>query len=165
MLPVPVTSVYVKVLVASGSVVERVPTTALAPAFSAIDDAERATSVGVSLTFVTVIVNAFSVKSPPWSVERTRTLYELLASKLRPAVARSWFPEMLKAALSVLPVPVTSVYVKVLPASGSVVERVPTTALAPAFSAIDVAERAMSVGVSFMFVTVIVNAFSVKSPP
>ena len=60
-------------MLASGSVVVNAPTTALAPAFSAMLAAESATSVGVSLTLVTVMVNDFSVKSPPWSVERTRT--------------------------------------------------------------------------------------------
>ena len=60
-------------LLASGSVVESVPMGAPTALFSAIDVADRAMLPGVSLTFVTVIVNAFSVKSPPWSVERTRT--------------------------------------------------------------------------------------------
>ena len=53
---------------------------------------------------------------------------------------------MLNAPLSVSPVPVTSVNVCVAPASTSVAVSVPTTALAPAFSAMLLAERAMSVG-------------------
>ena len=61
------------------------------------------------MTFVTAIVNVFSVKSPPWSVERTRTEYEFFVSKSRLRVARNWLPEMLNAALSVPPVPDTSV--------------------------------------------------------
>ena len=60
------------VLPASGSVVENVPTAAPTALFSAMDVEEMAMSVGVSLTFVTEIVNAFSVKRPPWSLERTR---------------------------------------------------------------------------------------------
>ena len=60
-------------LLASGSVVESVPIGAPTALFSAIEVTGRAMSVGVSLTLVTKIVNAFSVKSPPWSVERTRT--------------------------------------------------------------------------------------------
>ena len=71
--PVPPTRVYVKVLSASESVVESVPMKAPSALFSAIEVADRAMSVGISLTFVTEIANAFSVKSPPWSVERTRT--------------------------------------------------------------------------------------------
>ena len=69
----PATRVSVKVLPESGSVVESVPMTAPTALSSAIEVAEMAMSVGFSLTFVTEIVNAFSVKSPPWSVERTRT--------------------------------------------------------------------------------------------
>ena len=61
-----------KVLLASGSVVESVPMATPTELFSAIDVAESAMLVGVSLTSVTEIVNAFSVKSPPWSVDRTR---------------------------------------------------------------------------------------------
>jgi len=63
----------VKVLLASGSVVESVPMAAETALFSAIEVAVRAMSVGVSLTFVTVIVNCYSNQSPPWSVDRTRT--------------------------------------------------------------------------------------------
>ena len=44
------------------------------------------------------------------------------------------------------PVPLTSEYVKVSPASTSVVERVPTGVPTVAFSATEVAERAISVG-------------------
>ena len=62
------------VLPASGSVVLSMPTEALAPAFSAIVLLDRAMSVGASLTLVTVIVKAFSVERPPWSVLRTRTV-------------------------------------------------------------------------------------------
>ena len=71
--PVPPTSVYVKVLPASESVVESVPMTAPTALFSAMLDAVMAMSFGASLMSVTEIVNAFSVKSPSWSVERTRT--------------------------------------------------------------------------------------------
>ena len=41
-------------------------------AFSATLAAERAMSVGASLTFVTEIVNCFSNEALPWSVDRTR---------------------------------------------------------------------------------------------
>ena len=58
---------------ASTSVEKKVPTTVPADTFSATLDAERAISDGASLTLVTVIVNCFSVLSPPASVERTRT--------------------------------------------------------------------------------------------
>ena len=91
----------------SGSVEESVPTTALAPAFSAMEVADRAMSVGASLTFVTVIVRTLSPERPLWSEERTRIEYEFLVSKSRLAVARSWLPETLNAALSVAPVPET----------------------------------------------------------
>ena len=58
----------------SGSVVDSVPTTALAPAFSAIVLFDSAMSVGVSLTLVTVMAKAFSKNRPPASVLRTRTV-------------------------------------------------------------------------------------------
>ena len=51
---------------------ESVPTTAPMALFSAMLVAERAMSVGVSLTLVTKIVNCLSVVRPPWSVVRTR---------------------------------------------------------------------------------------------
>jgi len=44
------------VLAASGSVVDRLPTTASAPAFSSRVPLSRASAVGVSLTFVMVII-------------------------------------------------------------------------------------------------------------
>ena len=72
---------------------------------------------------------------------------------------------MLKAALSVSPVPETREYVNVLPASGSLVESVPTVAFAPAFSGIEVEERLMLVGASFTSVTLMVKTFSVEGPP
>ena len=54
---------------------------------------------------------------------------------------------------------------KVLPASGRSVLKRADPALAPAFSAIVLLDRAMSVGASFTLVTVIVKAFSVKRLP
>ena len=71
----------------------------------------------------------------------------------------------LKAALSVLPVPATKLYVNVLLASGSVVPSVPTVAFVPEFSAIRAEEMTMSIGASLTFVTLITNTFSVNKPP
>ena len=45
------------------------------------------------------------------------------------------------------------------------VERVPTAVPVEAFSAIEVPERAMSVGASLTLVTVTLNCFSVVRPP
>jgi hypothetical protein len=70
--PVPATREYVKVLPASGSVVESVPMAVPTALFSAMDVDESVISVGASLTSVTETVNQFSVVSPSWSVERTR---------------------------------------------------------------------------------------------
>ena len=72
--PVPATMVYVKVLLASTSVVVSAPITVLAATFSATLVALNAISVGTSLTFVTVRVNTFSKLKPPWSVVLTLTL-------------------------------------------------------------------------------------------
>ena len=69
----PATKVYVKVLLASTSVVVSAPITVLAATFSATVDALNAMSVGTSLTFVTVRVNSRSKVNPPASVVRTRT--------------------------------------------------------------------------------------------
>jgi hypothetical protein len=55
-------------------------------------------------------------------------------------------PKIVNDALSVEPLPAMRVYVKVSPTSASVVEKVPTTAPEGRFSAMDVAERRMSVG-------------------
>ena len=68
---------YVSVVPASGSVPVTVCT---AVWFSATLTAADDMIVGDSLTFVTEIVNAFSVQSPPWSVERTRTVQLLFVS-------------------------------------------------------------------------------------
>ncbi len=68
----PETSEYVAVSPASTSVVLSVPTIALEPAFSAIEFTLREMSVGVSLTFVTVIVNVLSKVEFPASVVRTQ---------------------------------------------------------------------------------------------
>src|SRR4029450_3137887 len=70
---------------------------------SVADDAPVSSTVGVSLTLVTVIVNASSKKRPPWSVLRIRTVYELSLSKSNEALARRLGPEMLKAPLSARP--------------------------------------------------------------
>ena len=51
---------------------ESVPTAVPTELFSAIVAAERAISAGASFTSVTEIAKTFSVKSPPWSVDRTR---------------------------------------------------------------------------------------------
>ncbi len=67
---------------------------------------------------------------------------------------------MLNDALSVSPVPATRVNVNDVLASTSVPLKVPTVAFAPPFSAIDVDDKAMSVGASLTFVTEIVNASS-----
>ena len=50
-------------------------------------------------------------------------------------------------------------------ASGSVVESVPTTVPTGRFSAMEFAERVISLGDSLTFATKIVNDFSAKSPP
>ena len=141
------------------------PTAVPADWFSETVVEVSATSVGPSLMFVTVIVNAFSVQSPPWSLERTRTKYLLLASKLKDEPARNWPPLIVNDALSVEPVPATSVYVNVFPESGSVVVSVPTAAPMELFSAIDDADSAISVGPSLTFVTDIVTTFSNQRPP
>ena len=67
-LPVPETNVYVKVSPASTSVELSAPTVVPEDAFSATADTLKATAVGASLTFVTVIVNAFSKLKPSWSL-------------------------------------------------------------------------------------------------
>ena len=54
---------------------------------------------------------------------------------------------------------------KVLPASGSVAESVPTAETAARFSATVVALRTMSVGASLAFVTATEKTLSVESPP
>ena len=74
MSPVPATSVNVCVAPASTSVAVSVPTTALAPAFSAMLLTESARSVGASFTSVTVMVNDFAKVRLPLSVACTRTL-------------------------------------------------------------------------------------------
>ena len=71
--PVPATSAYVKVFPESGSFVASGPIAAPMELFSAIDDADSVISAGTSFTFATEIVNTFSVQSPLWSVDRTRT--------------------------------------------------------------------------------------------
>jgi hypothetical protein len=55
--------------------------------------------------------------------------------------------------------------VKVSPESGSVVEKVPTAAPMALFSAMDVGESVMSVGVSLTLVTEMVKTLSVVRPP
>ena len=54
--------------------VESVPTAVPLGVFSVTVAAERTISLGVSLTFVTVTVNDFSVKRPPASVARMRSV-------------------------------------------------------------------------------------------
>ena len=61
-----------KVLPASGSVLVNVPTAVLAATFSLMLVALNARSVGLSLKFKTLMVNAFSKDKPPWSVVLTR---------------------------------------------------------------------------------------------
>ena len=61
---------------ASGSVVEKLPTAVPLGWFSATLALLRAMSVGVSLTFVIVIVKTSSKKRLPASVERTRIEYD-----------------------------------------------------------------------------------------
>ena len=56
----------------SGSVVLKVPTRVSAGSFSATLLFESATSVGASLTLVTLIVTGFSTNAPSWAVDRTR---------------------------------------------------------------------------------------------
>ena len=72
---------------------------------------------------------------------------------------------MLNAALSVSPVPATKVYVKVLPASTSVVLSVPIVLFAATFSATEFAVKAISDGTSLTLVIVMVSAFSKLKPP
>ena len=74
-------------------------------------------------------------------------------------------PVMVKLALSVEPVPLTNVYVCVSPASISVLLSVPTVVPEALFSATLLALSAISVGASFTFVTLMVNAFSNVKPP
>ena len=62
-----------KVSPLSGSVVEKCPTCAPAGWFSSIADGAQGEFVGVSFTFVTVIVNCCSKNRLPLSVVRTRT--------------------------------------------------------------------------------------------
>jgi hypothetical protein len=65
------------------------------------------------------------------------------AQKFSELDALNSVPSMLNSTLSSDPSPVTKEYVKVLPASGSVALSVPTTALTPAFSSIDVEHHLM----------------------
>ena len=71
--PTPDGRLNVNVSPASTSVADKVPITALAPAFSATELLVRLIFDGVSLTFVTSIVNTFSNVRPPASVTRTVT--------------------------------------------------------------------------------------------
>ena len=88
-----------------------------------------------------------------------------MASKSALPVNRKAFPLRLNAALSVDPVPLTSVKVCVDPASTSVAVNVPTIAFAALFSARLLADSAMSVGASLTSVTVMAKAFSKNRPP
>ena len=63
-----------------------------------------------------------------------------------------------------LPVPLTSVYTKESPASGSVVDKLPTVVPLAALSATELALNAIAVGVSFALVTVIAKADSTNNP-
>ena len=67
------------VLLLSGSVEESVPTTALTPAFSAMEVADRAMSVGASLTFVIapVLLVVIDSRKPVTSYIDTRALTSL----------------------------------------------------------------------------------------
>ena len=69
-----------------------------------------------------------------------------MASKSALPVNRRAFPLTLKAALSVSPMPLTSVKVCVDPASTSVAVNVPTVAFTALFSARLFADRTISVG-------------------
>ena len=80
------------------------------------------------------------------------------------AVVRFPTPSMVKLALSVSPVPVSRVKVKVLPVSGSTALSVPTVVPIASPSATVELESVMSVGASLAFVTVIVNCFSNARP-
>ena len=71
---------------------------------------------------------------------------------------------MVNEALSVLPVPLTSVYTKESPTSGSVVERVPTVLPLAALSATELVLNAIAVGAAFVLLTVIANADSTDNP-
>ena len=65
----------------------------------------------------------------------------------------------------VSPTPLTNVYVNVFPASGSVVDNVPTVVPVATFSSIDELDNDMFVGVSLTLVTLIVNDSSLYKPP
>ena len=84
-------------------------------------------------------------------------------SKFNEPIARKLVPLILKVALS--SAPNGKLNVNIAPVSGSVPLKVPTTALAPAFSATELLARTMSVGVSFASVTEIVNCLSKVNPP
>ena len=60
--------------------VAKSPTTLPAGRFSGTQSFERLTSVGISLTSVTLTVKLCSVHSSPWSVLRILTVYEDLSS-------------------------------------------------------------------------------------
>ena len=81
------------------------------------------------------------------------------------AVKRSSVPSIFKAALSSSPVPDTNVYVKVSPASTSVVDKIPKVPLAPEFSSRVGLLRSMSVGASFTLLMVKTNTSSTHRPP
>ena len=72
---------------------------------------------------------------------------------------------MLNDALSVSPVPATNVKVNVVLSSTSVPLKLPIVAFAPAFSAMDVALRAISVGASLTALTVNTNVSVVVNVP
>ena len=66
--PVPATKVYVCVSPASASVPAKVPTVVPDAAFSSTLVFDKASAVGASFTFITVMVNSFSNDKPPLSV-------------------------------------------------------------------------------------------------
>ena len=74
-------------------------------------------------------------------------------------------PLIVNEPLSTEPVPATRLKLALSPASGSVADSVPTVVPDGWFSATLDFESAMSVGASFTFVTLTVNAFSNTSPP
>ena len=82
-----------------------------------------------------------------------------MASKSKASAAFSVFPERVNLLLSVLPVPLTRLYVKLSPESESVLASVPMVAPMALFSSIVVVLKAIAVGASFTFSTVSVNSF------
>jgi len=72
----PATNEYVNVLLASGSVVEKYPTSTFPPKFSLMLLLLNEIDAGVSLTLVILTVNVVSKNCPSELVERTLIEYD-----------------------------------------------------------------------------------------